>query len=159
MKGLEEFIFPYVLVQVISLLFLAAAFRNPRIARLMFSLLFLYAFWYNLKTSQTNPSVYLEYANMAIPLYRDFINGWFSRHIQETVFMIALGQFLIGAGMLLNRYWVLMACWGAIVFLLAIAPLLVGSGFPFSLTVSAAALLVLIKDQRDYIWQAKHLKA
>ncbi len=158
MKGLEDFLFPYILVQLISLLFLAAAIRNTRIARLMFSLLFFYASWYNMKTSLSNPIVYLDYAKMAIPLYRDFINGWFSSHISEVVPLIAIGQFLIGTGMLLKGRWVLMACLGAIVFLLAIAPLLVGSGFPFSLTVSAAAVLILIKDRRDFVWLAKPLK-
>lgn len=49
--------------------------------------------------------------------------------------------------------WVRAACIGAIVFLLAIAPLGVGSAFPFSITVSVAAFLVIRKREFRNIWR------
>ena len=153
MKGLEAYLWPYIIVQVISLLFLLAALKNTRIARLMFALLFLYASWYNMKTGLTNPSIYLDYASMALPFYRDFINGWFREHNHIMVPLIAVGQFFIGLGMLLKGWWVELACMGCMLFLLAITPLMVGSGFPFPLIVSIAAFLVLKKDPRVFIWE------
>ena len=78
-------------------------------------------------------------------MYRDFITGWFSRHIQVMVVAIALGQAAIAllmASRVPARRWLGAA--GASVFLLAIAPLGVGSGFPFSLTFGAALFVALV---------------
>ena len=90
---------------------------------------------------------------MAIPFYRDFINGWFSHYKHIIIPLIAIGQFLIATGMLLKEVWVKLACIGSIVFLLSIAPLLVGSAFPFSITVSIAAILILKNDDKNYAWK------
>lgn len=103
----------------------------------------------------TNPTIYQEYADMAIPLYHDFINGWFSRNNYMVIPMIAIGQFFISIGMLLNDVWVKLACIGSIIFLLGIAPLLVGSAFPFSITVSIAAILIYRNDDKNYLWKRK----
>ncbi|TMI91154.1 MAG: hypothetical protein E6H08_13885 [Bacteroidetes bacterium] len=61
--------------------------------------------------------------------------------------------------MLLHSWWVKLACIGSIIFLLSIAPLMVGSAFPFSITVSIAAVIILTDDDKNYIWkkQAKSL--
>jgi hypothetical protein len=152
MKGLEQYWVQYSIVQVVSLVFLYAAYKNTRLARLLFALLFLYAAGYNMYTGLTAPDVYLGYAGMALPFYRDFINGWFSRHNDIVIPLIACGQFIIGAGMLLKGWWVKWASIGAIVFLICITPLMVGAGFPFTLIVSWAAALVLKKDNRNYLW-------
>ena len=101
----------------------------------------------------TDPNIYQQYADMAVPLYRDFINGWFSHYNYEVIPLIAIGQFLIAVGMILKNDWVKFACIGAIIFLLGIAPLLVGSAFPFSITVSIAAYLVYRNDDKNLIWK------
>jgi hypothetical protein len=71
--------------------------------------------------------------------------------------LIATGQLLIAVGMLLKGWWVQWACIGAIIFLLSIAPFMVGSAFPFSITVSVAAWMILKKDDRNYIWKRKKI--
>jgi hypothetical protein len=55
--------------------------------------------------------------------------------------------------MLLHGWWVKLACIGSIIFLLSISPLMVGSAFPFSITVSIAAVLILTDDDKNYIWK------
>ncbi len=109
----------------------------------------------NFTISFNNPKVYLDYADTALAFYRDFINGWFSAHIQIMVPLIATGQLLMAIGMFLKGWWVNAACIGAVIFLLAIAPLMAGSGFPFSIVVSLAAWLVFKHDAKDYLWR-KH---
>ena len=153
MKGLEQYLVPYIISQVASLVILIAAWKNTRIARILFSLLFLWAAAVNMYSGITNPDVYLEYGDMALPFYRDFINGWFNRYDQVIIPLIATGQLLIGTGMLLKGWMVQWACVGAILFLLSIAPLMTGSAFPFSITVSIAAFMVLRKDGLNYIWK------
>ena len=122
-------------------------------ARLLFAALFLYAAVFNMQLGLRNPDKYLEYAPMALPFYRNFIEGWFSRYNYIMVPLIAVGQLLISIGFLLNGWWVKWACVGAIIFLLSIAPLMVGAGFPFSIVVSIAAYLILKKDSRNVLWR------
>jgi hypothetical protein len=154
MKGLDNFLIPYIASQVISIIVLYVAWKNTRLARLIFTLMFLYAGCYNMYIGFMKPDEYLGFADTAIPLYRDFINGWFSNFNYILIPLIATGQLAIAVGMILNDNWVRLACMGSIIFLLSIAPLMVGSAFPFSITVSAAALLILRNDDINVLWKS-----
>jgi len=153
MNPLAEYLIPYTISQVVSLVILVAAWKKTRWARWLFVLLFFWASCTNMYIGLTKPDTYLLYADMAIPLYRDFINGWFSHYDHIIIPIIAVGQFLIAIGMLLKNWFVKWACIGSITFLLSIAPLMIGAAFPFSITVSIAALLILLNDDRNYIWK------
>lgn len=152
MTGLREFIIPYIISQIAAIAILTTSFYSTRWTRALFTALFLWAACINMYLGITNPGSYLGNAKFAIPLYRDFINGWFSHHHYIMIPVIACAQFLIAAGMLLKGWWVKWACTGAIVFLLSIAPLMVASAFPFSLIAAAAAVMILKKDDLNFIW-------
>ena len=152
MKGLDQYFVPYIISQVVGLGILLAASLNIRLARILFSIMFLYAGCYNMYIGLIKPDTYLDFSELAIPLYRDFINGWFSQYNHIIIPVIAIGQLLIGIAMVLKEHWVIMACVGAILFLLSISPLMVGSAFPFSIPVTIAALLILRKKELNYIW-------
>jgi hypothetical protein len=153
LEALRQYWIPYTISNVVVLLFLLAAIKKPKLARLLFCVLFAWACWMNYTTSHNNPADYLSYADMAIPVYKSFINGWFKDHITVMVTLISIGQGAISLGMLLKGWWVRLACIGAIIFLMGIAPLGVGSAFPFSLTASFAAYFILKKDDLNYIWK------
>lgn len=155
MKGLENetYLAGFIISNLAGLILLLVALKKPRVARILFSILFGWACWRNYTLAVMNPREYLAYADLAASWYRDFINGWFSRHIGIFVSIIAVFQGMIAAGMLLNDGWVKAACAGAVIFLLSIAPLGVGAAFPFSITVSAAALIIFFRDKHNYIWQ------
>ena len=153
MNGFDEYIIPYVISQVVSIIILIAAWKRTRWGRWLFSVLFLWASVTNMYIGLTNPDSYLDNARFAIPLYQDFINGWFSHYNHIIIPLIAVGQFLISIGMLLHGWWVKLACIGSIVFLLSIAPLVVGAAFPFSITVSIAGWLIFLNDDKNYIWK------
>ncbi|NNM33152.1 MAG: hypothetical protein HKO53_08800, partial [Gemmatimonadetes bacterium] len=73
------------------------------------------------------------------------ILGWFRDHTTALVLSIAAGQLTIAVLMALNATWGLrLGVIGAIVFLLAIVPLGVGSALPFSL-IYGAALVVMVR--------------
>ncbi len=154
-NDIEQYWQPYLVSQVASVVILLFAWKNTGIARALFALLFFWASITNTYTIFSNPDAYLAYAELAIPMYRDFINGWFSQHQRVIIPLIAAGQLLIATGMILKGWWVKWACIGAIVFLLSIAPLLTGAGFPFSITVSIAAGFILKNDGRNYLWKRK----
>ncbi len=71
------------------------------------------------------------------------------------VTLISLAQGLIAIGMLLNGWIVRLACLGAIIFFFAIAPLGVGSGFPFTLITALAIYFILKNDDLNYLWHFK----
>jgi hypothetical protein len=139
----QEYLFMYLAANSIALVILALAFWRPGVARWVWVAIFAWAAWVNTTTAAREPWVYLAYGGLTpSPVYRDFIAGWFSTHIQPFVLSIAVGQLTIA--ILLSRAgdarW--LGVMGASVFLLAIAPLGVGSGFPFSL-IGIASLLVM----------------
>ena len=153
MNELDGFLVPYLISQAASIVILITALKKTKWARVLFALLFFWAAATNMYLGITKPDTYQEYADLAIPAYRDFINGWFSHYSYILIPLIAIGQFLIGSGMLLKGWWINAACVGAIIFLLSIAPLMVGAAFPFSITVSIAAWLILLNDDQKYIWK------
>lgn len=153
MKDLGEYLIPYIISQVASIIILVVAWKKTKWARVLFALLFFWASGTNMYLGITKPDTYQLYADLAIPVYRDFINGWFSQNNYIVIPLIAVGQFLIALGMLLRGWWITAACFGAISFLLSIAALMVGAAFPFSITVSIAAWLILLNDDKSYIWQ------
>lgn len=153
MNSLDPNLTPYLIAQIAAMIFLLAAWKSTRLARLLLAVLFIWASATNLYFGLMQPAIYAEYAALAVPIYRNFIIGWFRHYSYLVVPIIAIGQLLIGVGMLLRGGWVRLACVGAIVFLLSIAPLLIGSGFPFSLIVSWSVWLVLANDQKDYLWK------
>lgn len=154
MELLNENLIPWGVSNFVALLILVAAIKKPKLARLLFALLFFWACWLNYTTSHTSPSDYLDYASFTpFAIYKDFINGWFKEHITLMVTIISFGQGLIAIGMLLKGWLVRLAGFGAILFFLAIAPLGIGSGFPFSLICLAAIYFILKKDDLDYLWK------
>ena len=153
MKGINEYLIPYTISQVVSIIILIIAWKKTRWARVLFALLFFWAAATNMYIGISRPGAYLSYADMAITPYRDFINGWFSQNNHILIPLIAIGQFFIAIGMVLKGLWMKLACIGSIIFLLSIAPLLVGAAFPFSITVSIAAWLIYRNDDKNYIWK------
>lgn len=155
MKELDNtaYLLMYGISNAVALLILWASWKQPRIARLLLFLLFAWASWKNWTTALRNPEFYIEYADLGfLKLYKQFIKGWFSSHITETVGFIATCQALIAVALLLKGWILKLGVIGAIIFLLAIAPLGVGSAFPFSITTSIALCLISQSRSNDYLW-------
>ena len=160
MELLKEYLIPWLISNSIAIIILVSAFKKPKLARLLFVLLFLWACWINYNTAQKNPNDYLNYAALSpFDLYSDFINGWFKSHITSMVSLIAFGQGLIAIGMLLKGWIVRLAFFGAIVFFIAITPLGIGSGFPATLITSVAIYFILKNDDLNYLWYFKTKKS
>jgi len=145
----RDYLSLYLAANAFALAVLALAFWRREVGRWVVAAVFAWAAITNTVTAIERPDVYLDYATLTpAAWYRDFINGWFSQHIQTTVIAIAIGQAIIAALLASSRCalrWLGAA--GAWIFLLAIAPLGVKSGFPFALTFGAA-LLVSLEDVR-----------
>jgi hypothetical protein len=153
MNGLKEYLVPYIISNLLFLLCVMAAVKKPIWARLFLAVVFLWASCVNARTALIHPEVYLEYARLtSVPFYRAFINGYFSQHIRPFILFISAGEFLIFVGLLLANRWVKLACWGGILFGMAISPLSVGSAFPATLLMSLSFWILYNKNRHTIIW-------
>jgi hypothetical protein len=148
MKGLDNptYVILNIIFNAIALVMLIAAWKAPKIARIMFAVLFAWASWKNWTTAINQPQVYLSYADLTFSnLYKQFILGWFSKHITPIVGFIATCQACIAVAMLTQGTVFKLGAVGAIVFLLSIAPFGVGSAFPCTVVMAVALYLLLKK--------------
>jgi hypothetical protein len=155
MKGFDNptYLFMLVAFNVLAIIFLVAAVKWPGIGRLLFFVLFGWACWMNWTTLQKTPEDYLQYADLNFSSwYVHFIQGWFSKHIAFVVGIIATCQGMIAISMLLKGRIYKIGCIGGIVFLLAIVPFGVGSGFPCTITF-AIALFILLNKGKSFLWE------
>ncbi|HEX5214036.1 MAG TPA: hypothetical protein VFV98_01165 [Vicinamibacterales bacterium] len=133
----------------VALTMVLVSWRSRLAGRLFFVLLFSWAAFVNTRLALTDPIVYLGYASLAwSEWYRAFIRGFFAAHITGIVVAIAIGQAAIALLVATTGRAVSVGLWGAIVFLLAIAPLGVGAGFPTTLIMAWAAGLLLASTYR-----------
>ncbi len=155
MKGFDNssYIMVWAAFNLLAIFFLFAAVKRPKTGRLLFFLLFAWACWMNFTTVRHSPQAYLDYADLALSSwYSGFIRGWFSKHTALLVGLIAACQGLIAFSMLLRGWLYKTGCAGAIIFLVSIAPLGMGSGFPCTL-IFAAALIVLFPKCNEFWWK------
>lgn len=131
---------------VLALFILYAANKRPTLARLLLSLVFLWAAFINAYNAFQHPEVYLDYAKLTpVNFYKQIIEGQFSKNITSYVLAIAICQLCIALFTGHKAILMKMAMWGAIIFLVAIAPLGIGSGFPCTLILALSYYLLLKK--------------
>ena len=157
MKGFDNpsYLIMWTAFNLLAILFVFAAVKSPKTGRLLFFLLFGWACWMNFTTSQRSPQDYQQYADLALSSwYSEFIRGWFRKNTTPVVGLIAACQGLIALSMLLKGWVFKIGCAGATLFLVAIAPLGMGSGFPCTL-IFAAALVILFPGGSGFWWTKK----
>ena len=156
MDELKQYAIAYTISNILAVLSIAGALQKPRWTRIGLAAVFLWASYVNSNIALYEPARYLEYNRFTIvPIYKDFINGFFSTHIRQIVIPIAIAQFLIFAGLLRGGIWTKLACIGGILFGLSITPLGIGSAFPATLLMAIAFFILLIKYDHQPIWRKK----
>lgn len=135
---------PYVITHVITFSLIFICFKWPKIGKVAWGIIFILAGIFNIYTGISNPQAYVDYGQYAVGLYQKFIYGLFSSNTSLFVFLIALGQILVGIFLLMKRTLFLLGIVGGIIFLLAISPLGIGSAFPSTLLMSISLVLLYI---------------
>lgn len=148
----EEYIIPLIISNAISVGLVLVCLKWKNIGRGLFGLIFIAASAVNISTSLTQPEIYVDvYGELAaIEWYRDFIYGAFSQSVTLFVLLIAVGQLLVGILLLTKGLWVKTGITGGIIFLLAIAPLGIGSAFPSTVLMAVALLMLSIKKHYEH---------
>ena len=153
-----EMLYARLASNVVALGMLGVSWRWRNAGRLLFVLSFLWAGCWNMYLANTRPEEYLTYAPLAYSAaYSHFILGYFASHVTPIVSAIAAGQLTVAVLIALRGRAVQLGLIGAIVFLLAIAPLGVGSGFPSTLIMAAAAAVLVGSQFPVPLWSALHL--
>jgi hypothetical protein len=145
-----EFVTPFVVSNGFAIGLLIVAVFWPKVARVLFVVLFLGAGLFNCYTALTEPEAYLMYADFALlPIYRDFIDGLFSQITAPFILAMAAGQLAVSALLAGKGPRLMLGVVGGIVFFVAIAPLGVGSAFPFSVFTIIALVVMHRKLNRQ----------
>jgi len=141
-----EYLGPFIGSNVVAIALLLVAALWPKVARVLFVVIFIAAGIFNAYTVITEPMAYVVgYGDLAVlKLYQDFIHGVFSQYTTAFVLAIAVGQITVGGLLIAKRPLLTLGVIGGIIFLVAIAPLGVGSAFPFSV-FAIAALVVMYR--------------
>ncbi len=140
----SPYFIPLIVSNMFALVLLIAAVFWPRLVRWAFAILFLAAGLVNSYLAISKPEVYVEsYGETAfLGIYRDFINGTFSTYDTQILLAIAVGQILVAFFLTRSGALFRLGFAGACVFLIAIAPLGLGSAFPSTLILVAAVAMM-----------------
>jgi hypothetical protein len=135
---------PLIVSNLFALVLLIAAIFWPRLVRWSFAILFFAAGLVNATLAIRQPELYVEsYGSTALlGIYRDFINGIFSTYATSILLAIALGQLLVAVFLIRDGALFRLGVVGACLFLVAIAPLGLGSAFPSTLIMVAAVVMM-----------------
>ena len=142
-----EFIYPWIFSNIAALILLFVCFRKPELGRNLFGLLFLVAGLFNAYMVIDDPGVYLNYEKLAtFEWYGSMIGNIFSQHGQAYMLFFSALQLFIAIGLLFVKPLFKPAILAAIIFLLIITPLGIGSAFPAPL-ILILGLGILLKKR------------
>jgi hypothetical protein len=135
---------PYAVSLAIASVILLLSVARPSVARWIVTLIFAYAAVYNSWLGLAKPEEYQGFAELALlPWYREIITGPFLANDGLYIVLIAIGQGIVALTTALAGRWLWIGVVGTTLFLAGIAPLGLGSAFPFSALVALAAWVYL----------------
>jgi hypothetical protein len=146
--NLPDYWFPYIITHVLTFVLIFLCYKWPKIGKAVWGIIFILAGIFNIFMVNKNPQAYLDYRAHAADFYKFFIDGVFSSFTIFIVSLIGTGQILVGIFLLRKGKLFLLGILGGIVFLIAIAPLGVGSVFPSTLLMASSLILLYIRQKK-----------
>ncbi|MEO6914930.1 MAG: hypothetical protein ABI151_04090 [Chitinophagaceae bacterium] len=142
----------YIVVNVGAIVILVAAFRSPKLARILLSAIFLWGCWAILKMAYSSPRDILSFEAPTIKLYRNLFTGWFSQHIQLVAVVVGFLHGFVAFSLLLKGHIYRIGLIMGAIFLIIISPFGQGAAFPCPL-ILAVAMIVLLRYKTRFIWE------
>jgi hypothetical protein len=146
--NLTDYWFPYVITHVVTVILIIVCYKWAKIGKVAWGIIFILAGIFNIFTVVRDPQVYLGYRDNAMDFYKFFIDGVFSSFTIFIVSLIGTGQILVGIFLLRKGKLFLLGILGGIIFLVAIAPLGIGSAFPSTLLMAISLGLLYIRYKK-----------
>ena len=147
--NLPDYWFPYVITNIISILLIIICFKWSKIGKVAWGIIFILAGIFNVFTVIKDPQAYLGYRDHAVDFYKFFIDGVFNSFTIFIVSLIGAGQILVGIFLLRKGKLFLLGILGGIIFLVAIAPLGIGSAFPSTLLMAISLVLLHKRHKQE----------
>ena len=154
---MTDYWFPYVITHTLTFLLIFTCYKWPKIGKWAWGIIFILAGIFNIFTVIKNPQVYLSYRDHAVEFYKFFIDGVFSSFTVFIVSLIGTGQILAGIFLLQKGKLFFIGILGGIVFLVAIAPLGIGSAFPSTLLMALSLVLLHIRFKKEKVAEDRKL--
>ena len=145
---MPDYWFPYAVTHVLTFLMIIICYKWPKAGKVAWGIIFMLAGIFNIFTVIRDPQAYLSYRDHAVDFYRFFIDGVFSSFTVFIVSLIGAGQILVGIFLLRKGKFFALGILGGIVFLIAIAPLGIGSAFPSTLLMAFSLVLLHIRYKK-----------
>lgn len=143
--NLPDYWFPYVVTHIITIILIIVCYKWPKIGKIAWGIIFILAGIFNIFTVVKDPQAYLSYSDHAVEFYKFFIDGVFNSFTIFIVSLIGAGQILVGIFLLRKGKLFLLGILGGIIFLIAIAPLGIGSAFPSTLLMAFSLILLHLR--------------
>lgn len=140
-----DYWFPYVVTHAVTFLMIFICYKWPKAGKVAWGIIFILAGIFNIFTVIRDPEAYLSYRDHAVDFYKFFIDGVFRSFTIFIVSLIGTGQILVGIFLLRKGKLFSLGILGGIVFLVAIAPLGIGSAFPSTLLMALSLVLLYIR--------------
>jgi hypothetical protein len=140
--NLPDYWFPYVITHAVTIILIIICYKWPKIGKVAWGIIFMLAGIFNIFMVIKDPQVYLGYRDHAAEFYKFFLDGVFNSATIFIVCLIGAGQILVGIFLLRKGKLFLMGILGGIIFLVAIAPLGIGSAFPSTLLMALSLVLL-----------------
>ena len=149
----QEYMIPILISNLLAIILTLLCFHFSRFMRFLWGVIFIIAGVVNLISVYNDPTIYITgFGPAAIDFYKEIIYGPFSKSPGLYVSLIAIGQILVGGMMWSKKIWYTLGVLGGIIFLLAIAPLGVGSAFPSTLIMAVGLFALLFKWRKKTIF-------
>jgi hypothetical protein len=145
---MPDYWFPYVITHVITIIMIIICYKWPKTGKVAWGVIFILAGIFNIFMVNKDPQAYLSYRDHAVEFYKFFIDGIFHSFTIFIVSLIGAGQILVGIFLLRKGKLFFFGILGGIIFLLAIAPLGIGSAFPSTLLMAISLVLVYRRYQK-----------
>ncbi|NIJ52557.1 hypothetical protein [Dyadobacter arcticus] len=158
--GISSFTFwsAYIASNLVAITLIWSSSKYPRYTKAAFFAIFIAAASVNTYIALDSPWAYQDYADTAVPLYKQFILGAFEAIITPMVLIIAFAQMMIAVSMLLKGKPLIAGCWAGMIFGISIAPLGFYAAFP-STILMAVALFRLQRNENATAPSTKSSKA
>ena len=149
----QEYMLPVILSNLVAVILALSSYNFPRFMRFIWGLIFIAAGIINLITVYNEPAMYISgFGPAAVDPYKEIIYGPFSKQPAVYVTLIAVGQIIVGGLIWSRNFWYYLGLTGGMIFLLAIAPLGVGSAFPSSVIMALGLVLMMRKKRKKSIF-------
>jgi hypothetical protein len=151
----SQMLVPLFLANALSVAFFVLALYRPNTARIVTGAGFLLAALVDGTLALVNPQIYVRtFGPHAVGVYKDLIYGVLAQAPGRLILAMAVWQAVVGGVVLFRQSeFVKLGCVAAACYLVALSPLGAASGFPATL-ILAAAMVVLVFQKWPSIWEA-----